>query len=146
MSFQSSGVIETGLSDFHKMTVAVMKASFEILDPKIIHYRDYRKCCKYILNIFWYMYENSGYIYSQKRKYSRVNNMPFLIKSLSRAHMKKTKKLHRTKNEVFHSLMKGHIHWRNPSFFVQCCYLKKRFEQDRLSYVLLNYTSMAKPN
>ena len=41
LSFQSSGVIETGLSDFHKMTVTVMKTTFQKLDPKIIHYRDY---------------------------------------------------------------------------------------------------------
>ena len=42
-SFQNSGVIETGLSDFHKMTVTVMKTTFEKLKPNIIHYRDYRK-------------------------------------------------------------------------------------------------------
>ena len=35
----------TGLSDFHKMTVTVMKTTFQKLDPKIIHYRDYRKYC-----------------------------------------------------------------------------------------------------
>ena len=45
LSFQSSGVIETGLSDFHKMTVTVMKTTFQKLDPKITHYRDYRKYC-----------------------------------------------------------------------------------------------------
>ena len=44
LSFQSSGVIETGLSDFHKMTVTVMKTTFQKLNTKIIHYRDYRKC------------------------------------------------------------------------------------------------------
>ena len=43
-SFQNSGVIETGLSDFHKMTVTVMKTTFEKLKPNIIHCRDYRKC------------------------------------------------------------------------------------------------------
>ena len=34
LSFQSSGVIETGLADFHKMTVAVMKTTFQKLDLK----------------------------------------------------------------------------------------------------------------
>ena len=44
LSFQSSGVIETGHSDFHKIIVTVMKTTrFQKLDPKIIHYRDYRK-------------------------------------------------------------------------------------------------------
>ena len=42
-SFQNSGVIETGLSDFHKMTVTIMKTTFEKLKSIIIHYRDYRK-------------------------------------------------------------------------------------------------------
>ena len=42
-SFQNSCVIETGLSDFHKMTVSVMKTTFQKLKPKIVQYRDYTK-------------------------------------------------------------------------------------------------------
>ena len=42
-SFQSSCVIETGLHDFHKMIVAVMKMSFQKMKPKInITYRNYK--------------------------------------------------------------------------------------------------------
>ena len=40
--FQNSLVIETGLSDFHKMVVTVMKTNFRKLEPKIINYRNYR--------------------------------------------------------------------------------------------------------
>ena len=40
-SFQNSFVIETGLSDFHKMTVSVMKTTFKELKPRIIQYKDY---------------------------------------------------------------------------------------------------------
>ena len=40
-SFQNSGVVETGLSDFYKMIVTVMKTPFQMLPPKIRHYRDY---------------------------------------------------------------------------------------------------------
>ena len=47
MSFQSLGVVETGLSDFRKMIVTVIKTTFQKLDPKIIHYRDYRKYNNY---------------------------------------------------------------------------------------------------
>ena len=47
LSFQSSGVVETGLSDFHKMGVTVMKTTTQKLDPKIIHCRDYQKCSNY---------------------------------------------------------------------------------------------------
>ena len=43
LSFQNSCVLETGLSDFHKMTVTIMKASFQRLQPRIINYRDYRR-------------------------------------------------------------------------------------------------------
>ena len=42
-SFQNSDTMETGLSDFHNMTLTVMKTTFEKLNPNIIHYRDYRK-------------------------------------------------------------------------------------------------------
>ena len=44
-SFQSSCVIETGLSDFHKMTVTVMKTTYEKLKPRIVNYRDYKNFC-----------------------------------------------------------------------------------------------------
>ena len=40
--FQNSCVLEKGLSDFHKMTVTIMKASFQRLQPRIINSRDYR--------------------------------------------------------------------------------------------------------
>ena len=40
--FQNSVVIETGLSDFHKMPLTVMKVFYEKQKPNIIKYRDYR--------------------------------------------------------------------------------------------------------
>ena len=39
-SFKNSCVMETGLSDFHKMIVSVMKTSFQKLKPKIVQYGD----------------------------------------------------------------------------------------------------------
>ena len=39
-SFQNSITVETGLSDFHKMTVTVMKRFFKKKDPIVIEYRD----------------------------------------------------------------------------------------------------------
>ena len=41
-SFQNSGVIETGLSDFRRMAVTITKMSFQKLKPRIINYRDYK--------------------------------------------------------------------------------------------------------
>ena len=42
-SFQHSNVIETGLSDFHKMVITVMKIKYPKQTPKIVNYRNYKK-------------------------------------------------------------------------------------------------------
>ena len=45
-SFQNSRVIETGLSDFHKMVViTVMKTTYRKLEPRIVYYRDFKYFC-----------------------------------------------------------------------------------------------------
>ena len=41
--FQNSSVVDTGLSDFHKLTVTVLKTYFKKQEPKIIRYRDFKK-------------------------------------------------------------------------------------------------------
>ena len=41
-SFQNSMVIETGLSDFHKMCITVMKMYYSKQKPTIIHYRKFK--------------------------------------------------------------------------------------------------------
>ena len=40
--FQNTCLIETGLPNFHRMTVAVMKIYSQKLDPKTAYYRDYK--------------------------------------------------------------------------------------------------------
>ena len=40
--FQNSCVIEAELSDFHKMTLTVMKTHFQKQKPKFMNYSDYR--------------------------------------------------------------------------------------------------------
>ena len=40
LSFQSTTTVETGLSDFHKMAVTVMKTTFPKAEPQIHYYRD----------------------------------------------------------------------------------------------------------
>ena len=42
-SFQNSKAYETGLSDFHKLIITVLKTSFRKQPPNIITYRDYKK-------------------------------------------------------------------------------------------------------
>ena len=41
-SFHSSCVIETGLSNFHKLIAEVMEAPFQKTKPKIITHRNYK--------------------------------------------------------------------------------------------------------
>ena len=40
--FQNSCAIETGLSDFHKLVVTVMKTTYKKSQPKIINYCSYK--------------------------------------------------------------------------------------------------------
>ena len=40
--FQSSSIIETELSDLHKMVLLIIKTNFRKLKPKIVSYRKYR--------------------------------------------------------------------------------------------------------
>ena len=42
LCFQNTSVIDNGLSDFHKLTLNTMKASFQKQEPKILHYRNYK--------------------------------------------------------------------------------------------------------
>ena len=41
--FKTSSVLETGLSDFHKMTMTVMRGYFVKQTRKVVYYRDYKK-------------------------------------------------------------------------------------------------------
>ena len=40
LDFQNSCVVETGLSDFHRMRLTVTKMTFKKLKPGVINYRD----------------------------------------------------------------------------------------------------------
>ena len=40
-TFQCTTTIETGISDFHKLVVTVLKTFYQKQKPKIIHYRNY---------------------------------------------------------------------------------------------------------
>ena len=40
--FQNTSTLETGLSDFHKMAITVMKVYFQKQKPHIIRYRNYK--------------------------------------------------------------------------------------------------------
>ena len=42
-SLQITCIIETGLSDFHRMVFSVLKTHFRKLPPKVVTYRDFKK-------------------------------------------------------------------------------------------------------
>ena len=42
LCFQKPAVVETGLSDFHRLTLTVMKSTFQKQVPKILNYRNYK--------------------------------------------------------------------------------------------------------
>ena len=127
-SFQNSCTIETGLSDFHKLVVTVMKTTYKKSQPKIINYRSYKyfnsesfreeliqieangnncdesfknftSSCNVILNKHA----------PQKKKYVRGNQSPFMNKTLSKAIMQRSK--------------------------LRNLFLKKRTEENRNNYV-----------
>ena len=50
--FQSTYVLETGLSDFHLMTVTVMRKTFKKMHPRVINYRSYRDFYNEIFRVY----------------------------------------------------------------------------------------------
>ena len=109
-SFQSSCAIETGLSDFHKMMVTVMKTSFQKLKPRVIIYRDYDSFCNEVYrdnlteelskqnfeeNSLEKFLDTCRVVLDRqaprKKKYLRGNQAPFMNQELSKAIMTRTR-------------------------------------------------------
>lgn len=68
-NFQNSCVVESGLSDFHKMTVVVNKSSFHKLAPKVTLYRDYKRFCnaKFITDLTKHLSQEVFHDYNPER-------------------------------------------------------------------------------
>ena len=109
-TFHSSCAIETGLSDFHKMTVSVMKTYFQKQEPKIVCYRDYRRFSNETFrnDVFQKLSQESASAYQLgtfheitkgvldkhapiKKKYVRANQAPFMNKTLNKAIMNRSR-------------------------------------------------------
>ena len=111
-NFQNSTTIETGLSDFHHLTITIMKTTFRKKPPKEIKYRNYKNYnhenYKHDLNI---CLENTDLndlphnVFNNiliktldkhaplKTKIVRGNDQPFMTKELRKEHMKRTRLL-----------------------------------------------------
>ena len=102
--------IETGISDFHKMVMTVLKLFYEKQKPKIIHYRNYKtfnanlfkeELNNELLNIDINNSELVEFTHTVlsvldkhatiKRKYIHANNSAFMTKELRIAIMQKSK-------------------------------------------------------
>ena len=109
-SFQNTLTIETGISDFHKMVITVMKVFYKKQKPKIIQYRSYknfdnqvfqRELNSELLKIDLNNAELSEFTeiflsildkYApKKQKFIRANNSNFVTKNLRKAIMKRSK-------------------------------------------------------
>ena len=104
LSFQKTTTVSTGLSDFHKMIVTVLKTTFPKIKPKIVSYRDYSRFVeKYFHNdleskirdkkITDYNSFNKYFLEAlnkhapSKKKCIRANHKPYLTKELRKAIM-----------------------------------------------------------
>ena len=106
-SFQNTTTVTTGLSDFHKMAVTVMKTTFPKAQPKIIYYRDYknfdlynfrtelRKELNETVEKDYYHFELTFLRVLEKhapmkKKVVRANNKPYMTKALRQAIMRRS--------------------------------------------------------
>ena len=105
-SFQNTTAIETGLSDFHKLTLTVMKSTFQKQVPKILNYRNYKYfnnrlfqddlmyeiskigleniSCERFENVFMLTLNKHA---PSKTRYVRANNSPFMNNNIYKAIM-----------------------------------------------------------
>ena len=109
-SFQNSSAIETGLLDFHRLVVTVMKAYFQKQKPKVVTYRDYkhfsendyRQKITYELSLLGYANDIPFDVFMNickatldkvaplKQRYVRSNHSSFLNKEILKAIMNRT--------------------------------------------------------
>ena len=110
--FQSTCVLETGLSDFHLMTVTIMRKTFKKMRPRVINYRSYRDFSNetfrvsLINNLSNEVFVNNDDGLQKfckttmdtlnsfapiKKKYARGNQMSFMTKNLSKEIMTKSR-------------------------------------------------------
>ena len=103
--FQSTCVTETGLSDFHLMTVTVLRKTFKKVRPRIINYRSFKHFSNEAFRVsFENNLSNEVYVNNDnglerfcitaidtlnkialiKKKYARGNQMSFMTKELSK--------------------------------------------------------------
>ena len=105
--FQRSAVLETGLSDFHLLTVTEFKMSFQKWKPHIITYWNYKNYendafrseiqtfCTLNETDLGLLKESIFYIFNKhapiRKKYLQANEVPFMTKELHNAIVKRAR-------------------------------------------------------
>ena len=109
-SFQNTTLIETGLSDFYKLTIIVMKCRFQKHLPNVIYYRNVKYfdndafkanlgnnlstfgfgniSCDEFENLFMCILNERA---PKKKRYIRANNAPFMNSELCKAIMSRSR-------------------------------------------------------
>ena len=105
-SFQNSLSIDTGLSDFYRMTVTVMKAYSPKLRPKLVNYRYFKKfsneafrdelltnLCHIAPNYddFLKMIRVLGRHVPEKKRHITANEKPFITSELNKGIMNRSR-------------------------------------------------------
>ena len=106
-SFQNTKAISTGLSDFQKLVITVLKQTFQRSSPKELVYRDYKNFDRLTfkreleekLNQQINEYKHFEQIFSEvlnthapiTKKLFRANDVPYMTKALRKAIMKRSK-------------------------------------------------------
>ena len=109
-SFHSFHIIETGISDFHKMTVSVMEIYFTKQKSNIIYYRDYKNFSNDQFRADFLNELTKGHIpisrldvftgtalqilgkhATMKQKSIRTNESPFMTKNLKKEMMNRSR-------------------------------------------------------
>ena len=106
-SFNNTTTISTGLSDFHKMSITVLRSTFQKAKPKDIFYRDYKNfdeenfrenLKRKLNNVEIFEYDNFENIFLEdlskhaplKKKILRANHAPYMTKILRKAIMRRS--------------------------------------------------------
>ena len=109
-SFQNTTTVETGLSDFHKMVLAVLKRTYQKAGPTVVNYRDCKNFSELTFkqdlraeleiikssdlnfdsfqNCFGKVPDKHAPI---KKKYARANDGPFMNRALRKSIMLRTR-------------------------------------------------------
>ena len=97
-SFQNTVTISTGLSDFHKMIITVLKSAFVKLKARETYYRDYKNNLTLSLDRIYKGFDSFEDTFIKtlnrhvpmKKKFVRANEVPYMTKALRKAIMNRS--------------------------------------------------------